>query len=307
MVFYTVRVLDLINDLKKKKRKAIAKSISIIENDENITRRLINKIYKNTGNSLIIGFTGPAGAGKSSLINIIALELKECGMNPAVLAIDPSSHISGGAILGDRIRMNELNNAGIYIRSIASRGSIGAVSYSVYNIIRILEYVDFDPIIIESVGAGQTEVEISNIADITIVVFNPHTGDNIQTIKAGLTEIGDVYIINKSDLSGSLQLYQSVLEYIGKPKNILLTSTKTKKGLAEFVKILKNTIKEKEKIKKCNDIKKIEHELKNIILNNMKEKVDMMLKSNISLRYLKLVQTKKVNVFDAADKISNLL
>ena len=141
--------------------------------------------------------------------------LKKSGLKPAVLAIDPTSHISGGAILGDRVRMTESTDSGTYIRSIASRGATGAISRSIRNSIRVLEYAGFDPIIIESVGAGQTEIDISNVADITVVVFNPHTGDSIQTIKAGITEIGDIYLVHKSDLEGASQLFQSVQDFIG--------------------------------------------------------------------------------------------
>ena len=189
--------MTLISDLKKSKRSAIAKAITIFENDEIESRKLIKKIYKSSGKSIVIGFTGPAGAGKSSLINKVTIQLKKLKMKPAILAIDPTSHISGGAILGDRVRMTESTDSGTYIRSIASRGATGAISRSVRNSIRVLEYAGFNPIIIESVGAGQTEVEISNIADVVVVIFNPHTGDSIQTIKAGITEIGDMYIINK--------------------------------------------------------------------------------------------------------------
>ena len=138
---------------------------------------------------MIIGITGSAGVGKSSLIDKTSIQLKKLGMKPAVLAIDPTSHISGGAILGDRVRMTESTDSGTYIRSIASRGATGAVSRSIRNSIRVLEYAGFDPIIIESVGAGQTEIEISNIADITIVMFNPHTGDSIQTIRQVLLKL----------------------------------------------------------------------------------------------------------------------
>jgi len=300
-------ITKLLLDLHNKNRKSIAKSISLIENDQKIARKLINKIYKNTSTSLIIGITGPAGAGKSSLINIISLELQKLGKNPAILAIDPTSHISGGAILGDRIRMNELTNSGIYIRSIASRGATGAISHSIHNIIRILEYTEFDPIIIESVGAGQTEIEISNIADITVVVFNPNTGDNIQTIKAGLTEIGDIYVINKSDLNGSLQLYKSIQDYIDESKTVLLTSTKNKKGINKLVKALIVLLDTKNKLKKLNSKSKIKYELRDIVLNNIKEKVDMELKSSKSLNYLEQIELKKINIFEAADKISNLL
>jgi len=225
--------LDLSSDLKKAKRGAIAKAISIIENDEKESRKLIKKIFKTSGKSVVIGITGPAGAGKSSLIDKISIKLKKSGLKPAVLAIDPTSHISGGAILGDRVRMTESTDSGTYIRSIASRGATGAISRSIRNSIRVLEYAGFDPIIIESVGAGQTEIEISNIADITVVVFNPHTGDSIQTIKAGITEIGDIYLVHKSDLDGASQLFQSVQDFIGtveKNPLILKVSSKTEKG-----------------------------------------------------------------------------
>ena len=260
---------------------------------------------------MIIGFTGPAGAGKSSLINLTSLHLKKLGTKPAVLAIDPTSHITGGAILGDRVRMTESTDSGTYIRSIATRGATGGVSNSIRNSIRILEYAGFDPIIIESVGAGQTEVEISKIVDITVVVFNPHTGDSIQTIKAGLTEIGDIYIVNKSDLPGASQLFQAVQDYIGdSEKNplILKTSTKTKKSIAEFTNLLKKMMTEKKKTKKETEKLRLESELKDIVLNNMKEKIDSMFASgNTFSKYLKQVQSKKLDPFDAAEKISKYL
>ena len=297
-----------ISDLKKGKRGAIAKAISIVENDKKEARKLIKKIFKNSGKAMVIGITGPAGAGKSSLINKTAINLKKLGTKPAVLAIDPTSHVTGGAILGDRVRMTESTDSGTYIRSLASRGATGGVSHSVRNSIRVLEYAGFDPIIIESVGAGQTEVEISKLVDITVVVFNPHTGDSIQTIKAGLSEIGDIYIVNKSDLDGASQLFQSVQDYIGdSEKNpiILKTSTKTKKGIQEFAKILKKMIDEKKKSKKQTEKLRLESELKDIVLNNMKEKIDSMFASGNSFsKYLKQVQLKKMDPFDAADKLT---
>jgi len=297
-----------ISDLKKGKRGAIAKAISIVENDKKEARKLIKKIFKNSGKAMVIGITGPAGAGKSSLINKTAINLKKLGTKPAVLTIDPTSHVTGGAILGDRVRMTESTDSGTYIRSLASRGATGGISHSVRNSIRVLEYAGFDPIIIESVGAGQTEVEISKLVDITVVVFNPHTGDSIQTIKAGLSEIGDIYIVNKSDLDGASQLFQSVQDYIGdSEKNpiILKTSTKTKKGIQEFAKILKKMIDEKKKSKKQTEKLRLESELKDIVLNNMKEKIDSMFASGNSFsKYLKQVQSKKMDPFDAADKLT---
>ena len=303
--------MTLIADLKKAKRGAIAKAITIFENDEIESRKLIKKIYKSSGKSIVIGFTGPAGAGKSSLINKVTIQLKKLKLKPAILAIDPTSHISGGAILGDRVRMTESTDSGTYIRSIASRGATGAISRSIRNSIRVLEYAGFNPIIIESVGAGQTEVEISTIADITIVVFNPHTGDSIQTIKAGITEIGDMYIVNKSDLDGAGQLFQAVQDFIGSvEKNpiILKISSKTGKGMTEFVKELITSMKKKKKDKKQKENEMLAIELNDIILNTINQKISAMLTSSKSYStYLKKVQGKKIDPYEASDKISKEL
>ncbi|MFB3113610.1 MAG: ArgK/MeaB family GTPase, partial [Nitrosopumilaceae archaeon] len=237
--------------------------------------------------------------------------LKKLKTKPAVLAIDPTSHVTGGAILGDRVRMTESTDAGTYIRSIASRGATGAISRSIRNSVRILEYAGFDPIIIESVGAGQTEVEISKISDITVVVFNPHTGDSIQTIKAGLTEIGDIYLVNKSDLDGASQLFDSVRDFIGTAESnpiILKTSVKKNQGINEFAKKLKELMAVKKKTKKEQYKIRLESELKDIVLNNMKEKVDAMLDSdNTFAKFLKKVQSKQIDPYEAADKVSKSL
>ena len=301
--------MDITSDLKKAKRGAIAKAISIFENDEKESRKLIKKIFKTSGKSVVIGITGPAGAGKSSLIDKLSTKLKKSGLKPAVLAIDPTSHVSGGAILGDRVRMTESTDSGTYIRSMASRGATGAISRSIRNSVRVLEYAGFDPIIIESVGAGQTEIEISNIADITVVVFNPHTGDSIQTIKAGITEIGDIYLVHKSDLEGASQLFQSVQDFIGtagKNPLILKVSSKTGKGITEFVTELKKIMGKRKKEKKLSEKQRLTIELDDIILNNINQKVATMLHSNKTYSgYLKKVQDRKIDPFEAADKISN--
>ena len=303
--------MDLIADLKKGKRGAIAKAISIVENDQTESKKLLKKIFKSSGNSIIIGITGPAGAGKSSLINKTVMTMKKLGTKPAVLAVDPTSHITGGAILGDRVRMSESTDSGTYIRSIASRGATGAVSRSLRNSIRVLEYAGFNPIIIESVGAGQTEVEISNIADIIVVVFNPNTGDSIQTIKAGLTEIGDIYLVNKSDLSGSNQLFDAVRDFIGDSERnpvILKTSVKKNSGIAVFAKTLKDMMKSKQKFKDVKEKERLEIELRDIVLNNIREKIDDMLVSDkMFSKYLKKLQSKDIDPFLAAEKITKSL
>jgi len=303
--------MDLLSDLKKGKRGAIAKAITIVENDPKEAKKLLKKIFKETGTATVIGITGPAGGGKSSLINKTAIAMKKLHTKPAVLAIDPTSHVTGGAILGDRVRMSESTDSGTYIRSIASRGATGAVSRSLRNSVRILEYAGFNPIIIESVGAGQTEVEISNIADITVVVFNPHTGDSIQTIKAGLTEIGDIYLVNKSDLDGANQLFDAVRDFIGSSERnpvILKTSVKKNSGIAQFAKTLKEMMASTNKSKKEKDKERLETELKDIVLNNIREKMNESLGSDKTFsKYLKKLLAKDIDPFEAADKITKSL
>jgi len=300
--------MALLTDLKKAKRGAIAKAISIMENDPKEARQLIKKIYKTSGKSIVIGITGPAGAGKSSLINKLSIEMKKMKLKPAVLAVDPTSHVTGGAILGDRVRMSESTDTGTYIRSIASRGATGAIAHSVRNSLRVLEYAGFNPIIIESVGAGQTEVDISKIADITVVTFNPHTGDSIQTIKAGITEIGDLYLVNKSDLAGAGQLFQALRDFIGTAEEeavILKTSVKKNKGIKELAIKLKELMKQKAKIKKSSEKTRLESELEDIILNNVRQEISTMIGKNKSFStYLKKVQDKKMDPFEAADKLT---
>ena len=300
--------MAMLPDLKKAKRGAIAKAISIMENDPKEARKLVKKIYKTSGKAVVIGITGPAGSGKSSLINKLSMEMKKLKLKPAVLAVDPTSHITGGAILGDRVRMSESTDTGTYIRSIASRGATGAIAHSVRNSLRVLEYAGFNPIIIESVGAGQTEVEISKIADITVVTFNPHTGDSIQTIKAGITEIGDIYLVNKSDLDGATQLFQALRDFIGTGDEeavILKTSVKKNKGIKELATKLKELMKQKIKDKKSSEKSRVEYELEDIILNNVRQEISTMIgKSKSFSSYLKKVQEKKMDPFEAADKLT---
>ena len=300
--------MDLLADLKKGRRGAIAKAITIMENDPKQAKKLIKKIFADSGTSTIIGITGPAGAGKSSLINKTVIALKKLGTKPAILAVDPTSHVTGGAILGDRVRMGESTDSGTYIRSIASRGATGAISASLRNSIRVLEYSGFNPIIIESVGAGQTEIEISNIADTTVVVFNPNTGDSIQAIKAGLTEIGDIYIINKSDLAGANQLFDAVRDFIGDSARnpiILKTSVKKNIGIATFAKTLHGMISATSEDVTSRNAQKLEAELRDIVLNNIKGKIDeMSISDKTFLRYLKKLQAGNMDPFEAGEKIT---
>ncbi len=195
---------DMVQGIQEGKTRAIAKAISVIERESLYANDLLQMIYSMTGNAYLIGITGPPGAGKSTITDKIVKEWRKQGRKVGIIAVDPTSPFSGGAILGDRIRMNDLNtDPGVFIRSLASRGSLGGLSPAVYDTALILDAAGFEYIIIETVGVGQTEVEIVELADTTIVVTVPEAGDDIQTFKAGIMEIGDLFVVNKGDRPGT--------------------------------------------------------------------------------------------------------
>jgi len=185
----------------KGEHRAIAQAISIVETGGEPCRKLIQEIYPHTVKAFSIGVTGPTGTGKSTLVDKMVEEYRKRGRSIGVLAIDPSSAFTGGALLGDRIRMMDHSlEKNVYIRSMASRGDLGGLARAARNTIRVLDAAGMDIVIVETVGAGQTEVQIATTVDATIVVLMPQLGDEIQAFKAGFAEIGDFFVINKSDL-----------------------------------------------------------------------------------------------------------
>jgi len=185
----------------KSEHRAVAKAISIVEAGGEPSRKLIQELYPHTGKAFTIGVTGPTGTGKSTLVDKIVGEYRERERSVGVLAIDPSSAFTGGALLGDRVRMMDHSlEKKVYIRSMASRGDLGGLARAARNTIRVLDAAGMDVIIVETVGAGQTEVQIASTVDATIVVLMPQLGDKVQAFKAGFAEIGDLFVINKSDL-----------------------------------------------------------------------------------------------------------
>ncbi|MFI5211655.1 MAG: methylmalonyl Co-A mutase-associated GTPase MeaB [Ignavibacteria bacterium] len=186
------------------KKPAIARGISLVENESKQAGELLKLLYKHTGNAYLIGITGPPGAGKSTLTNCLTKILREKGFKVGIICVDPTSPFTGGALLGDRIRMQELGiDEDIFIRSMATRGSLGGLSKKAKEASEILDASGKDFIILETVGVGQSELDIAQTADTTIVVLVPESGDAVQTMKAGLMEIGDIFVINKSDRDGS--------------------------------------------------------------------------------------------------------
>lgn len=226
-------------------RLALSRSLTAIENDHPEGQHIQEALFPYTGKAHLVGVTGASGTGKSTLVNQLALNLRksQAGSPPkiAIIAVDPTSPFSGGALLGDRIRMQDLaGEQGIFIRSMASRGALGGLSHSTAAFATVLDAAGYDPILIETVGAGQTEVEIAQLAHTVIVVEAPGLGDDIQAIKAGILEIADILVVNKADKPGAentahalqamLALTQggSILSVAGKHMRNKLSSTSTK-------------------------------------------------------------------------------
>ena len=192
---------DLSSQVLQGDHRAVAKAISIVEAGGEPSQRLIQELYPHTGRAFSIGVTGPTGTGKSTLVDKAIEEYRKRDRSVGVLAIDPSSAFTGGALLGDRVRMMDHSlEKNVYIRSMASRGDLGGLARAARNTIRVLDAAGMDIIIVETVGAGQTEVQIATTVDATVVVLMPQLGDEVQAFKAGFAEIGDLFVINKADL-----------------------------------------------------------------------------------------------------------
>ena len=185
-------------------KRACARLISMLENNDKEAIDLIKKLYHKSGGAYVVGITGSPGAGKSTLTDRLAKELRKQGKKVGIIAIDPTSPFSGGAILGDRIRMGDLAlDKGVFIRSMGTRGSLGGMSKSTWGAVKVLDICGYDYIFIETVGVGQSEIDIVKTADTVLMVMVPNMGDDIQAIKAGIMEIADIFAINKSDLDGA--------------------------------------------------------------------------------------------------------
>ena len=263
-----MKIEEIVNKLKTGDPISLAKAITIVENRKKEYGKLLAAVYPIKKRSLKIGVTGSPGSGKSSLIEKMVSHLRKKDVSIAVLAVDPSSPITGGAILGDRIRMTGLSNdAAVFIRSIASRGHLGGLSDSTLEIIQLFEAAGKDMILIETVGIGQSEVEIVHAVDVVLTVLTPAGGDEIQIFKAGIIEVTDIFVINKADLEGAETKITEIRSYFSpaeKPPIVIPVSARTGEGISaltdavlEFSRSHKKRAVDREKIFQKNLVLKI--------------------------------------------------
>ena len=214
--------MQLVDEALSGNRRALARLISQVENNGALAAQTLAAIYPRTGRAQVIGITGSPGTGKSTLVSELAKAYRHAGQTVGIVAVDPTSPFTGGAILGDRIRMRDLaGDAGVFIRSMATRGSLGGLARATADVAQILDAVGYQVILIETVGAGQSEVDIARAADTTLVVEAPGLGDEVQAIKAGILEIADVLVVNKADREGAantVRALQAMLDLGAAPR-----------------------------------------------------------------------------------------
>jgi len=306
-------IAELVAKFLEKDRMALAKIITIVENDPGKAKEIFDTLYKNTGHAYIVGVTGSPGAGKSTLICKLAQEMRNRGKTVGIISVDPSSPFSGGAFLGDRVRMREItSDPEIFIRSVASRGAVGGLSKATYDIAVLFDAYGKDYIIIETVGAGQAEVDVIKIADTIICVFMPGAGDSIQAQKAGIMEIGDIMVVNKADLDGdklALQLEMALDSYTrqtGWRPPVLTTIATDGVGIGELLDAIERHRKHIELSGVLEERRRnhIEKRIKDIVESLVQEYVYNYLNKDKGIEELvNRVYSREENIYSAASKL----
>ncbi len=291
-----MEVKELLERLKEKDQRALAKLITLVEKDINVLLNYPELFDNIESKSKIIGFTGSPGAGKSTLVDKYITELRKKNYTVGVIAVDPSSPFTGGAILGDRVRMRtHFLDECVFIRSMGSHGSVGGLNEAIFNVIMLYQVYGFDYIIIETVGAGQSEIDIAYVADTVVLVLSPGAGDDIQLLKAGIMEIGDVYVVNKADMEGAELLkanLQLILELSGQKKDIVMTVASSGNGITDLAAAIEKHYLNVDK--KERKIRRTKKHIETIIFNKIKKLLEGINKDEID---------KEKNVLRISEKL----
>ncbi|KPU62631.1 GTPase [Thermococcus sp. EP1] len=307
---------ELIERMLKGDKRATARLITFVENNEEKAREIVKKIYPYTGRAYIIGITGPPGSGKSTLVDKLIKKAREEGKVVGVIAIDPTSPFTGGALLGDRIRMQRHStDPGVFIRSMATRGSLGGLAKATNDAIKILDAYGCDVIFVETVGVGQIEVDIVKTADTVVLVTVPGLGDDIQAIKAGLMEIADIFVVNKADKEGAeatmfelelmLDLEKEKWNKKGWRPSIVSTIAFTNKGIEQLWEAIN---KHREFLLSSGEIEKkrkfrVEEEIKAIVSSTIARKIGEKMGEDDIATLIEKIAKREIDPYSAADLV----